>query len=301
MVYPQRKKVPSEAWAPSVHYAQTQTLPPCTFARRRLYNFELLYVRQGKLITRMEHPRMEQQEYAVHAGQLIFLASGVYHQNEVVGEGSNKFLGIHFDFFGESLIMREEDMIVDEEKMEPGKFSWEAVTPPFQPLSADPVYTPGAECLQAMERLVDEYTMRPVGYEWICRGLMLEILASLLRSQHSLRLIKSSVHSERIRGCMEEIERNPGQSWSNLALANRMNMHEDHFSKLFREIAGIPPGEYIRSLRLREARRLLRETDETIERVGDQVGYPDIHYFSRIFKANEGISPRAYRKLSRIL
>ncbi|MCA1291550.1 AraC family transcriptional regulator [Paenibacillus sp. alder61] len=50
-----------------------------------------------------------------------------------------------------------------------------------------------------------------------------------------------------------------------------------------------------------EACRMLRDTDWTIEEVGAHVGYSDIHYFSRLFSANKGISPRAYRKLSRIL
>ncbi|WP_235548882.1 AraC family transcriptional regulator [Paenibacillus sp. Soil522] len=38
-----------------------------------------------------------------------------------------------------------------------------------------------------------------------------------------------------------------------------------------------------------------------LEEVGGRVGYPDIHYFSRIFRRHEGISPSEYRKLSNIL
>jgi AraC-like DNA-binding protein len=72
-------------------------------------------------------------------------------------------------------------------------------------------------------------------------------------------------------------------------------------AKLFKQMAGMPPNEYIQSIRLSEARKLLRETDHSIEAVGVQSGYPDIHYFSRMFRKYEGISPREYRKLSRML
>ncbi|WP_340021860.1 AraC family transcriptional regulator [Paenibacillus sp. FSL K6-1096] len=294
--YPLRRQVPSREWSPGIHYAQLQTLAPCTFPRRRLYDFELLYIRHGNLVTRMDH-----QEFRLSSGQLIFLSSGVYHQNIIVSEAETRLLGIHFDFFGESVIAREEDMLVNEDDVSAGKFAVEAVTAPFMPLSEDPVYTPSPECVLAMEQLVHEFTMRHAGYEWVCRGLMLNILASLLRSQSSRRLAKASVHEERIRALIDEIELHPASRWTNRSMAAAMNMHEDHFSKLFRELAGMPPGEYLRAIRHREARKLLRETDESVEAVGGRVGYPDIHYFSRVFTANEGISPRAYRKLSRIL
>ncbi|MNG41143.1 HTH-type transcriptional activator Btr [compost metagenome] len=63
----------------------------------------------------------------------------------------------------------------------------------------------------------------------------------------------------------------------------------------------MPPGEYISAVRHREARKLLRETELSVEEVGGRIGYPDTHYFSRIFRRHEGISPSEYRKLSNIL
>lgn len=80
-----------------------------------------------------------------------------------------------------------------------------------------------------------------------------------------------------------------------------MNMSVDHAAKLFKQIAGMPPSEFVQSVRHREARKWLRESDLSIEQIGDLVGYSDIHYFSRIFRRHEGISPREYRKLSKIL
>lgn len=91
--YPLRRQVPSREWSPGIHYAQLQTLAPCTFPRRRLYDFELLYIRHGNLVTRMDH-----QEFRLSSGQLIFLSSGVYHQNIIVSEAETRLLGIHFDF-----------------------------------------------------------------------------------------------------------------------------------------------------------------------------------------------------------
>ncbi|MNV52110.1 HTH-type transcriptional activator RhaR [compost metagenome] len=244
---------------------------------------------------------MDTEEYILNAGQLIFLSSGVFHQNVILSDSDTKLIGIHFDFFGESIITHDEDMVVNEDEVMHDKFAFEAVTVPFMPLSQGPIYSPPPECVHAMEQLVHEFTMRPAGYEWVCRGLLLGILTSLLRTQSSRDAAKSSVHTERIRALIDEIEERLAERWTNKSMATSMNMHEDHFAKLFREVAGMPPGEYLRSIRHREARKLLRETDWPIERVGDQVGYPDIHYFSRVFTANEGISPRAYRKLSRIL
>jgi transcriptional regulator GlxA family with amidase domain len=113
---------------------------------------------------------------------------------------------------------------------------------------------------------------------------MLNILAHLLRTQMSRRLSSSSVHGARIAELMHRIEAAPADTWSNKELAKMMSMNEDHMAKLFKQLAGQPTGEYVSSIRHREARRLLRETDLSVESVGERIGYPDIHYFSRIFR-----------------
>ncbi|WP_258525474.1 AraC family transcriptional regulator [Paenibacillus sp. YN15] len=284
-------------WSPGIHYAKHQELRPCSFPVRRLYDFELLYVGNGEMETDMSG--------AVHritAGQLIVLPSGVFHQNRIVAGEPARLMGIHFDFFDELRILQEEDMVVDEERgAQPGKFAAEAVAEGCMPLSREPVHTPSSDCVQWMEQLVQEFTMRSPGYELVCKGLMMNILASLVRARLAGQRAEATVHGERIRSIMGEIELHPAGHWSNTAIAAKLNVHEDHMSKLFRQVTGMPPGEYVRTVRLREARRLLGETDWSVEQVGEAVGYPDLHYFSRIFSAHEGISPRAFRKLARML
>lgn len=294
--HPVRKLVPFQEWSPAIHYAQYQTVAPRTFPGRRLYDFEILYVCHGKLSVSMEH-----KTFTLSPGQLVVLPSGVYHQNATVAVPTTKLIGIHFDFFGEMNINREEDMVVNEEEVMGEKFAVEAVDQTCSPLSEEPVYTPSNDCVESMEGLIHEFTMRPLGYQLVCRGLMLNILAYLIRSQVSRRISGASVHGQAIKELMLEMEKNPSAAWPNPKIADRLGMSEDYTSKLFRQIAGIPPGEYLRSIRHREARKLLQETDWPIERIGEHVGYPVIHYFSRVFTAIEGISPRGYRKLSRVL
>lgn len=294
---PERREANFSEWSPGIHYAQHQMLGPCSFPERRLHDFELLYVGHGELWTIMDG-----QTHRIMAGQLIALPSRVLHQNRIVSGEPARLIGIHFDYFGELRIQQEKDIVVDEEKgAQAGRFAAEAVAEGCMPLSQEPVYTPSAECVQWMDQLVQEFTMRPSGFELVCKGLMMQILASLVRTQLAGRKANITVHSERIREIMEGIELDPSANWSNTVIAARLNVHEDHMSKLFRQVAGMPPGEYVRMIRLREARRLLGSTDWPIELVGEKAGYPDIHYFSRIFSAQEGISPRAFRKLTRML
>ncbi|WP_246096401.1 AraC family transcriptional regulator [Paenibacillus sinopodophylli] len=294
--YPLQQVAAPNLWSPSVHYAQFQHMPVGILPERRLYDFELLYVCQGEAATKMQGQR-----YVLEAGQLILLPSGVYHQNEIVSRSGARFLGIHFDFFNELDIQTEADMVVNEADVRPSKFCCEAVVEGQPPLSGYPIYTPPLACVQLMEQLVEEFTMRPLGYELVCKSLMLHILTYLLRTPLSRTLSHATLHGKRLAELIEQIEAAPASPWTSSAIAEHMNMSIDHAAKLFKQIARMPPSEFVQTVRHREARRLLRESELSIENVGDLVGYSDIHYFSRIFRRHEGISPREYRKLSKIL
>ncbi|OAB43933.1 helix-turn-helix transcriptional regulator [Paenibacillus antarcticus] len=285
-----------QEWSPSIHYAQFQRVGTSIFPKRRLYDFELLYVVQGHAVTTMHGQR-----FNIYAGQLIFLPSGVYHQNEIVSQPDARFIGIHFDFFHELNNMTEADLIVDEDDIHLNKFGLEACSDIFPPLSSQVIYTPSLVCVQLMEQLVEEFTMRKLGYELVCKSLMMNILVHLMRNSTSQSLITSSAHSTKLARIVEEIESAPSEPWSNQTIADALCLSIDYTAKLFKQTVGLPPSEYIQSIRHREARRLLRETDTTIEQIGAQVGYPDIHYFSRMFRRHEGITASEYRKLSRIL
>ena len=79
-------------------------------------------------------------------------------------------------------------------------------------------------------------------------------------------------------------------------LAAMENLSNSRYHVIFREIVGSSPSKYIISLRMRHACELLVSTDMPIKQISLLVGYPDPHFFSKIFKANLHVSPLEYRR-----
>jgi AraC-like DNA-binding protein len=69
-----------------------------------------------------------------------------------------------------------------------------------------------------------------------------------------------------------------------------------YFSKLFRSVMSVTFTEWNASVRVEEAKRLLREIDLSITAVSASVGYDDVTTFERVFKRVEGVCPREHRR-----
>jgi len=293
--FPQRKAATYSEVSPSIHWAQFHRRTPGAKWRRRIYDFELLYVKEGEITGQLGSRQLH-----VQAGELLYIPAGVYHHIIVNSNPDAVFLGIHFDYFDELEIQADQDIIVKEASVQPLKFCLEPEFEHYTPLSEVPVFVPPAQSVLMMEQLIDEFTQRPPGFEIACRSLMQQILLLLWRGQVNSKKKVHSKYGEPMLRLAAMMEIRFEEDWSYDALARQVNLQADYFAKLFKEVIGMPPNKYLQFIRHREARRLLRETDQTIEVIGERVGYKDLHYFSRIFHKWEGVSPRAYRKLSRM-
>ena len=69
-----------------------------------------------------------------------------------------------------------------------------------------------------------------------------------------------------------------------------------HFSRLFKEIAGCSPHQYLTTVRLKHAELLLRNSAAPVKEVGYSSGFMNPDYFSQAFKTKYGQSPAAYRQ-----
>lgn len=78
-------------------------------------------------------------------------------------------------------------------------------------------------------------------------------------------------------------------------LSDEVGMSMSKINILLKENLGCSFVQYVSLLRLNEVKRLLRETDDSIQTIVQSVGYIDVSSFMRKFKQVEGVSPGQYR------
>ena len=78
-------------------------------------------------------------------------------------------------------------------------------------------------------------------------------------------------------------------------LATLDGLSVSRYNAVFRQETGTSPIKMITELRLSHACTLLSSTDLPIGNIGSMVGYPDNHFFSKIFKSYMGLTPKEYR------
>ena len=64
--------------------------------------------------------------------------------------------------------------------------------------------------------------------------------------------------------------------------------------KSFKSEFGTTVIAYVNALKIKEARRLIRNGSESITEISEALGFSSIHYFSRLFKKIVGASPKEY-------
>ena len=82
----------------------------------------------------------------------------------------------------------------------------------------------------------------------------------------------------------------------NKQIAEMLYVDPTYLTRKFAQKYGNAPKKYMIEKRISLAKKLLRETEASIMKISNSVGYVDQLYFSHIFKKKEGIAPLAYRK-----
>ena len=84
------------------------------------------------------------------------------------------------------------------------------------------------------------------------------------------------------------------------SIARQFWVSPSYLSRQFKSKVGVSITRFITERRLQAAQRLLMTSDLDIAEIADQLGFKSANYFYTVFKKNQGISPREFRKNSRI-
>jgi AraC-like DNA-binding protein len=81
--------------------------------------------------------------------------------------------------------------------------------------------------------------------------------------------------------------------------ARRAGLSPFHYLRVFADVLGVTPHQYLVRTRLRRAARLLADEDRPVTDVALDVGFADLSNFVRSFRRAAGVSPGAFRRASR--
>ena len=80
-------------------------------------------------------------------------------------------------------------------------------------------------------------------------------------------------------------------------VSKEIGFNATYFSSMFKKETDMNFSEYLKKIRIDNAKNLLLNTENTVEDISYAVGYSDIKYFSRLFKKLTGVTPTEFRKL----
>nr|WP_255536236.1 helix-turn-helix transcriptional regulator [Planococcus beigongshangi] len=85
-------------------------------------------------------------------------------------------------------------------------------------------------------------------------------------------------------------------NWNLAACAEQLGMSKSTLSRRFQQQNGRKFSELLIQLRIREAKRLMKETEVPLDEVARLSGFGTASYFSSVYKKHENLTPSQYRQ-----
>ena len=253
------------------HGAVTQVTAGPVAVWRSLACANVAYVRGG----RWQVEREDTGEYFMKSGEASFIPAGVRHRSFLLTEGNSESRWAHFKV----LLCGHIDL-----------FSFFEMPQILRGAAAERM----GEILAGLARTAAGED--PFSFLLNRKILEFELAAVLVgsakpRFDTGLRLQTI----RRVLPALEAIETDLAAGHSRDSLAKHAHLSPSRFATVFKDAVGLAPVDYVTKLRLQKAQELLGDSETSIEQVAATVGYRDAFYFSRLFKAHFGMSPRKYR------
>ena len=128
-------------------------------------------------------------------------------------------------------------------------------------------------------------------FPWSSAALVAEALQQLPTEIWTDRRLDA-----RVERAMDFMHTNLNRKLSTEDVARAAGLSVRNLNHLFNQHVAMPPMRVLLDYRLDKSCRLLRHTDDSIDQVAEDCGFPNRYYFSRMLKQHRGTSPAAYRR-----
>jgi AraC-like DNA-binding protein len=153
---------------------------------------------------------------------------------------------------------------------------------------------PGVYPFDLSQQMIDTLSslkVRPAGFPWSSAGLVSEALAKVPVEVWSRRRVDT-----RVERAMAFMHANLNRKLTSEDVSRTAGVSVRNLSHLFAKQVQTSPMRALLDFRLDKACRQLRHTEDAIEQIAEDCGFPNRYYLSRMLKQHRGTSPAVYRK-----
>ena len=133
-----------------------------------------------------------------------------------------------------------------------------------------------------VKMILQEMQTRSPNYEISVRGLFVALITEVMRLSTEQN-DSASANRMVIAPALTYIDEFYMENFSIRDLADACSMSESHFRRVFRELVGMGPLDYLNRTRIAKACSLLRMTDDSILTISEKVGFGSMSSFNRHF------------------
>jgi AraC-like DNA-binding protein len=189
-------------------------------------------------------------------------------------------------------------------------FTWEFIQPVLPPgcFSLLPFHSSTlmrfnlkeqAHIERIIQEMLKECQEKPDYYQASIQALLLQLLIRIRRTANEGgREAETPLHPmhQKVSEIAVFLSRNFQDEITLDQIAKQFYISPSYLSRVFKKITGFHLREYLQILRIREAQRLLKETEGKVTDIATLVGFEQIAHFNKTFKKLTGTSPLKYRK-----
>ena len=251
-------------------------------------SLELHYLIQGRQILLIENKRFQ-----LHEGMIYYVAPNVVHMHKFDLPGNDEFLRF---FIGITL----ERIHASHPKTVPGAEKEMTVLERCFTHRKFWVGKDSEGCINLIRNILEELSHARVGYYSVIQNMLtnLIILSARCMSQQTVAdyEVPKNINPHYAERIMDFIRRNYRDDRTREDAAHSLHLSAGHIDRLMREQYGMTFKQSLRQTRLEIAKEKLSETNLSLERVAEDVGFDSASSLSKLFKAKEGITPSAFRE-----